>query len=182
MQSAILSIKAHKLEYNMNVHIVHFFLTWWFKNIGIILYAYSCIFSGITEFESGTTMVILFAVLTKEHVFMSCGILCSVLTHFIILLTVLFMYMYKSKKKIILFGSMLLACVPNNYNPYRDNLLLKLIVYCIVIDRIKKSPGLPITKYICFSWILFTHVGFLILLPIHIVYDTYYYKKKFNDV
>lgn len=164
----------------MKLNIVHFFLAWWFQNTGIIIYAASCIWAGLNEFEIGTCTVLLFATLTKEHYVKQSLILCSILSHLIIFLTLLFMYMYESKKKIVLLGCILLSIIPNQHNPFRDHLFIKLIVYCLIVYRINKSSGLPISKYICFSWIFFTHVGCLIFLPIQIVYDTYNYKINFN--
>lgn len=163
----------------MKLTLIHFFLAWWFKNIGVLLYIGACIWLGNSELEIGTSSIILFAVLTKEPYF-KCGFLCTVLCHIIILCTVLFMYMYKSKKKIILTSCMLLSFIPNEYNPYNSYIVIKLSVYCFVVWRMKKSKGLPISKYICFSWFLFTHVCCLIFLPIQIVYDTYNYKIDFN--
>lgn len=164
----------------MKINIIHFFLAWWFKNIGIIIYLCACAISGLKEFEIGTCVILLFSTLTKEQSNIKCGILCYMLSHLIIFLTVIIMYMYEAKKKIILIGCILLSIVPNEFNPYKNNMLIKLIIYCFIISRIKKKQGLPISKYICFSWIFFTHIGCLIFLPIQIVYDTYNYKINFN--
>ena len=163
----------------MKLTIGHFFIAWWMRNIGITWYIIACVWSNAGEFEIGTGAVILFAYLTKEMYF-NCLIICSTLFHIVILCTLIFMYMYESKQKIVLIGSIILSIIPNHYNPYNNNLIIKLCIYCLIVYRIEKSPGLPVSKYITYSWILFVHLGFLVLLPLHLVYDTYYYKINFN--
>jgi hypothetical protein len=133
----------------MKLNLIHFFLAWWLNNVGVLLYLFTCIWIGHGEFEIGTASILLFAALTKEN-YLPPNVLFVALNHFIVLFTFLFMYMYDSKLKIILIGCILLTIMPNHYNPYHHHLIYKLFIYTIVVWRIKKQSGLPISKYICF--------------------------------
>lgn len=162
--------------------LVIFSMAWWLNNIGVLLYITYILWTrNIGEFGLNTIILLLFAFLTKEYHF-NCHIFCDILNHIFILTIVCSMYIYPFKRKILYVGAILLGIFPNDYNPYNGRLIFKIIVYCYIMFRIKKSPGLLVTKYICFAWILFTHEVCMIMLPLQIVYDTYYYKTNFNIV
>lgn len=156
--------------------ICFFFVSWWLNHVGVVWFSTFSLYTGKNQDLAG---ILVYAYISKEF-FFKCGLLCSVLAQFIILFTIILIYMYKFKKVALLIGCSILSIIPNQYNPYHSRLFFKLVVYCFVVYKIQKSKGLKISKYIYFSWILFTHEICLLFLPFQIVYDTYYNKNIIN--
>lgn len=107
------------------------------------------------------------------------------LTHIIILNMYVGVYIANNKKQIMLVAVSLLSIVPNYYNPNeieKWRLMIRVAIYCFITYRIQKEQGLPISKYIMWSWILFTHEASWVFIPFQIVYDTYNYKIITNSM
>ena len=146
------------------MQLVYFFAAWWLNHIGLVWYTVLSVWNKDIE----KAFIMAYAYTTRVH-FFKCGILCAIMYHVIVFFTVVMLYMYEFRQKILAISCCTLALLPNINNPY-NSLILKLPVYCIVVARMKE------TSHIYFSWILFTHGACLVFLPFQIVYDTYYNK------
>ena len=85
--------------------------------------------------------------------------------------------------KRLIIGLIIVSIIPNHYNPMHIawwRLLIRLAFYIFIVIRIKKQTGLPISKYLIWSWIFFVNEISWIIIPFQIVYDTYNYKIDIN--
>ena len=150
----------------MKHHIRHFFISCWIGPIGVVWYFIFCLWHNDVD----KAFILTFAYITKDPM-IKCSIIFTLLYHVIILFTVIMLYMYDFKKKILACAVSILAVIPNANNLYH-RMIFKLVIYCLIILRTKKQET-SIAPSVYFSWILFTHEVCLIFLPFQIVYDTY---------
>ena len=127
--------------------------------------------------ELGT--VLIYAILTRQHFDLPAAALFAInmVTHIITITTLLCFYVYKHKKCLIV-GAAILAIFPNSENPYRiepPRLCIRLLIYLFMMWRLKSNNGLEISRFVRYAWILFTNEICLVLLPFHVVYDSYNY-------
>ena len=159
-----------------------FVLVWWLGDIGILWYLLLVAWRKLHAQNTAYAMILVYARLTQhsllfipEHLHLA----ATLLTHIGLFIMYVCLYTFQNKKRIMLQAIALLSVIPNYYNPNeieKWRLMLRVAIYCFITYRIQKEPGLPISKYIIWSWILFTHEASWVFIPFQIVYDTYNYK------
>ncbi len=181
IQSVICSI--HRLTYTQmkSINTLLFISTWWLNDIGLLWFIIWSYWIALDNQLKGYNSIIIYARLTHKNLF-----LVPFQFHFVATISVhiIFFFVYwgvynMNKKKIILFGTLLISIIPNYYNPYEIGnirLGIRLLLYCFITWRLKKQAGLLMSKYLTWAWILFTHEIAWIFIPFQIVYDTYKYK------
>lgn len=166
---------------------VIFSFSWWFDNIGILWFLFVNIWIGLNDESKSYSCILLYAKLTQHNLHIvpkDFYIISVAMLHLIVFFTYWFIYNHREKKnKPLIIGAAILSLLPNYYNPFHVKwwrLLLRLIIYIFIVIRLKKQKGLPLSKYLIWSWILFVHEITWILIPFQIVYDTYNYKIDIN--
>lgn len=163
-------------------------MAWWMGDIGILWYLLFIMWQGSTNQSVGYAMILVYARLTQHSLLfipLHLHLVATILTHIIILNMYVGVYIANNKKQIMLIAVSLLSIVPNYYNPNeieKWRLMIRVAIYCFITYRIQKEQGLPISKYIMWSWILFTHEASWVFIPFQIVYDTYNYKIITNSM
>jgi hypothetical protein len=159
-----------------------FTLVWWGHDLGLLLYLIYVISTGLNEEKKNLACLLIFAKLSQDIVHIvpnQLYIISFAVMHIVVFFMYWFIYNSENKFKPLMVGITCLSLIPNTYNPYRIHkvrLAIRLLVYTIIVTRLKKQKQLPISKYIMWGWILFTHEFSWIFIPFQIVYDTYNYK------
>jgi hypothetical protein len=165
----------------LGVNTIFFIATWWLNDIGLLWFIIWSYWIGLDSQLKGYTSIILYTRLTHRNLFIvpqNFHFVATIMVH--IILFFIYWGVYNlNKKKIILFGTLLISVIPNYYNPYEINnirLGIRLVLYCFITSRLKKQAGLLMSKYLSYAWILVTHEATWVFIPFQIVYDTYKYK------
>lgn len=160
------------------------FLLGWVTDIAAVWFVCWNKLFHTKETTQGLGTVLMYAILTRHTVALPPAALLAInmVTHLITLTTLAFFYAY-SQKKCLIIGAAILAIFPNAENPYRITpirLCIRLLVYLFIMWRLTPKPGLDISTHVRYAWILFTNELCFILLPFHVVYDSYYYIVDIN--
>ena len=135
IQSVICSI--HRLTYTQmkSINTLLFISTWWLNDIGLLWFIIWSYWIGLDNQLKGYNSIIIYARLTHKNLF-----LVPFQFHFVATISVhiIFFFVYwgvynMNKKKIILFGTLLISIIPNYYNPYEIGnirLGIRLLLYC----------------------------------------------------
>ena len=156
-----------------------FFLGWW-NDVAIVWFIGWAI-PKHGEMEIGLAAILLYAALTRNiaHVPDPAILAVVVLTHITCFFTFFSVYTSTQKKTSLMVGAGVLSILPNYENPFLVSAwrrIARLLVYGILMWRLKKSQGLEVSKYFCYAWVLFSNECSMVIVPFQIVYDTYYYK------
>lgn len=162
---------------------IFFSLSWWFHDIGILWYLILNLWKGIDIENQSYSSILLYARLTHNTLHImpkQMYIISLALLHLVIFFMYWFIYNLKTNKKTpLVIGILIISFIPNHYNPFEISwwrLMIRIIVYIGITNRLIKQKGLPISKYIIWAWVFFVHEIAWILIPFQIVYDTYNYK------
>lgn len=155
------------------------FLLGWVTDIAAVWFVCWNKLLSTKKVTQGLGTVLMYAILTRHHYDFPPAVLfaMNLITHLITIVTLSCFYAYTEKKWLII-GAAILAIFPNAENPYRIEtvrLCIRLLVYLFIMWRLKPNTGLDISIYVRYAWILFTNELCLVLLPFHVVYDSYYY-------
>ena len=169
----------------MDIGFVLFNLVWWTNDLGILWYVGYVLWRHGNEQSKSTSAILIYARLTAHlhHVPSNVLLACILLSNIVLLFTVFIMYTVEQKKIVVAAGAVIFSTIPNFFNPFNTDmprLLIKLFVYGLVTSRVRKQTDLEISKYICWAWVLFAHESCLVLVPLQLIYDTYYYKVTVN--
>ena len=166
---------------------IFFSLSWWFHDIGILWYLILNLWKGLDIENKSYSAILLYARLTHNtlHIMPNQMFIISLaLLHLVIFFMYWFIYNSKTNKYTpLILGILIISFIPNHYNPFEIiwwRLLIRLIIYIGITNRLQKQKGLEINKYIIWAWILFVHEITWIFIPFQIVYDTYNYKIDIN--
>ena len=165
---------------------------WILWTITLILKEPRCVLLYISIIKLKNTMdetifILLFSYLTQQSQqssILHLNILSGLIIHITAFTITILIYLDKITKKMFIVIVFIASIFPNYYfNPIKYNtidLCLRMILYYKMVHL--KSPNKKISLYVRFGWIFFVHPIFLVLIPIQIVYDTYYYKINRNIV